>query len=60
MWTTFLPGGQVTVEGPFLDARATTLLAVTGETGQYRNARGQMILHTRADGNFDFVFELQP
>ncbi len=60
MWTTFLPGGQVTVEGPFLDARATTLLAVTGGTGQYRNARGQMILHVRADGNFDFVFELQP
>ena len=60
MWTTFLPGGQITVEGPFLDARATTLLAVTGGTGNFRNARGQMVLHTRRDGNFDFVFELQP
>ena len=60
MWTTFLAGGQITVEGPFLDAKATTRLAITGGTGHFSNARGQMILHTRSDGNFDFVFELQP
>jgi allene oxide cyclase len=60
MWTTFLPAGQITVEGPFLDAKATTVLAVTGGTGRFANVRGQMILHARADGNFDFIFELQP
>ena len=24
------------------------------------NARGQMVLHARKDGNFDFIFKLQP
>ena len=60
MWTTFLAKGQITVEGPFRDAFPTTALAVTGGTGAYRNARGTMTLHARADGNFDFVFHLQP
>jgi allene oxide cyclase len=60
MWTTFLPRGQVTVEGPFLDAKATTQLAITGGTGEYSNARGWMTLHLRSDGNFDFVFHFQP
>src|SRR5690349_7363119 len=60
MWTTFLPRGQVTVEGPFLDAKATTRLAITGGTGEYSNARGVMILHLRHDGNFDFIFRFQP
>ncbi|MDX6523783.1 MAG: hypothetical protein QOI17_1296 [Gaiellales bacterium] len=59
-WTTFLPKGQITVEGPFRDALATTVLAVTGGTGGYANVRGQMVLHLRSDGNFDFIFRLQP
>ena len=59
-WTTFLHRGQITVEGPFRDAFPTTVLAVTGGTGAYRNVRGQMTLHTRKDGNFDFIFKLQP
>ena len=60
MWTTFLHKGQITVEGPFRDKFPTTVLAVTGGTGAYANARGQMVLHTRKDGNFDFIFKLQP
>ncbi len=60
MWTTFLPRGQVTVEGPYLDAKATTQLSITGGTGAYSNARGWMTLHLRGDGNFDFVFHFQP
>jgi allene oxide cyclase len=60
MWTTFLHKGQITVEGPFRDAFPTTVLAVTGGTGAYANARGQMTLHTRKDGSFDFIFHLQP
>ena len=36
-WTTFLPSGQITVEGPFSDT-GNTVLAITGGTGAYRNA----------------------
>jgi allene oxide cyclase len=58
-WTTFLAGGQITVEGPFSDTGSTTL-AVTGGTGKYRNARGSMELnyHNPAGTKFDFVFHL--
>jgi allene oxide cyclase len=58
-WTAFVANGSITVEGPFYDTR-DSLLAVTGGTGIYRNVRGQMLLHTRADGNFDFVYNLLP
>ena len=54
-WTTFLAGGQITVEGPFLDAGDSTL-AVTGGTGRYRNARGFMDLHG-IEGGTKFIFE---
>jgi allene oxide cyclase len=59
MWTTFLPAGQITVEGPFYDT-GNSVLAVTGGTGAYRNARGEMELryHNAAGTAFDFVFHL--
>jgi hypothetical protein len=58
-WTTFLAGGQITVEGPFSDT-GNTVLAITGGTGKYRNARGWMELnyHNPAGTEFDFVFHL--
>jgi allene oxide cyclase len=58
-WTTFLPGGQITVEGPFYDTGNSTL-AVTGGTGAYRNVRGSMDLEYRnqAGTEFDFLFHL--
>lgn len=58
-WTTFLPGGQITVEGPFLDTGDSTL-AITGGTGAYRNVRGSMELKYRnpAGTEFDFAFNL--
>ena len=58
-WTTFLPGGQITVEGPFLDT-GDSVLAITGGTGAYRNVRGSMDLkyHNPAGTKFDFVFHL--
>jgi hypothetical protein len=58
-WTTFLPGGQITVEGPFSDT-GDTVLAITGGTGKYRNARGAMDLkyHTPSGTEFDFVFHV--
>ena len=57
-WTTFLPGGQITVEGPFYDTKDSTL-AITGGTGRYRDARGTMELHARSGGTeFAFVFHI--
>ena len=58
-WTTFLPNGQITVEGPFSDTGNTTV-AITGGTGAYRDAKGSMELkyHNPAGTEFDFVFNL--
>lgn len=41
-WTTTLADGQITIEGPYLDASNTVLAAVTGGTGLYENVRGSM------------------
>jgi len=59
MWTTFLPNGQITVEGPFSDA-GNTKLAITGGTGAYANARGWMELnyHNKKGTQYDFVFHV--
>jgi len=57
-WTTFLPKGQITVEGPFYDTH-DSVMAVTGGTGRYANVRGSMELKSRAGGTeFDFIFHL--
>ncbi|HWF49619.1 MAG TPA: dirigent protein [Solirubrobacteraceae bacterium] len=58
LWTTFLKAGQITVQGPFYDAR-NSVLSITGGTGAYRTRRGQMILRSRNGGKeYDFIFEL--
>jgi len=58
-WTTFLPNGQITVQGPFYDTR-DSVLAITGGTGAYRNARGEMELkfHNPAGTKIDFIFHV--
>jgi allene oxide cyclase len=57
-WTTFLAKGQITVEGPFYDKHNSSL-AITGGTGAYRDARGQMNLRSRHGGaEYDFVFHV--
>jgi allene oxide cyclase len=57
-YTTFLPRGQIVVEGPFYDAADSTF-AITGGTGAYRNARGQLALKSRNGGTeFDFIFHV--
>ena len=58
-WTLFLDDGQITVQGPFLDA-GDSVLAVTGGTGSYANVRGDMKLHARNDKGteYDFVYQL--
>ena len=58
VWTTLLPRGQITVEGPFYDTK-DSVLAVTGGTGAYANVRGSMELKSRSGGTeFDFIFHL--
>lgn len=56
-WIASLAMGQITVEGPFLDA-GDSVLAITGGTGKYATARGEMKLHARdAKGSeYDFVY----
>jgi allene oxide cyclase len=58
LWTTFLKGGQITVQGPFYDTRNSEL-SITGGTGAYEGARGQIDLKSRDGGKaYDFVFHL--
>ena len=57
-WTTFVRGGQITVEGPYYDTK-NSVLAITGGTGAFRDARGQMNLNSRDGGKeYDFIFHL--
>jgi allene oxide cyclase len=58
-WTLSLADGQITVEGPFLDA-GDSVVAVTGGTGKYAGVRGEMALHARdAKGSaYDFKYSL--
>jgi hypothetical protein len=47
------------VQGPFFDRHAS-VLAITGGTGIWRQARGQMVLHARnaAGTSFDFRYHV--
>jgi allene oxide cyclase len=58
-WTAFLADGQIVVNGPFFDAKGSTL-AITGGTGRYRGARGEMELESRENGTkFAFTYHLK-
>ena len=58
LWTTFLTGGQITVQGPYYDTR-NSVLSITGGTEAYRNNRGQMSPRSRNGGKeYDFIFHL--
>jgi hypothetical protein len=59
IWTAKLSGGQLTVEGPFYDTK-DSVLAITGGTGTYKQARGSMTLHARnAKGTaYDFTYRI--
>jgi allene oxide cyclase len=59
-WMTYLQGrGAIMVEGAFFDTRDSTL-AITGGTGEFRNARGVMKLSVHKGGAYNFVFQLLP
>jgi allene oxide cyclase len=58
LWTTFLKGGQITVQGPFYDTH-NSVLSITGGTGAYKSNRGEMVLKSRNGGKeYDFIFNL--
>lgn len=59
-WTLSLAQGQITTEGPYLDA-GDSVMAITGGTGAYSEARGEMALHKRdAKGSeHDFIYTLK-
>lgn len=59
-WVTTLEVGSITVEGPFYDA-ASSILAITGGTGEFRGARGTMRLVARGNplgSEYAFNFRL--
>jgi len=57
-YTNFLPGGHISVEGPFVEGRQTAL-AVIGGTGDYNDVSGiQQLSCDAAAATCDFVFRL--
>ena len=57
-WTNSFDDGSIVVQGPFLDSGDSTL-AITGGTGKYSGASGEMTLHAREGGTeFEFTFNV--
>ena len=60
-WTVVLKQGQITEEGPYYDDGTDTTLAITGGTGAFVEAHGQMLLHARGNplgSEYDFIYTL--
>jgi allene oxide cyclase len=59
-WTLSLEKGQLTVEGPFYDT-GDSVLAITGGTGEYAGALGEMALSARGtDGKaYNFTYRIK-
>jgi allene oxide cyclase len=61
IWTLGLEKGQLTVEGPFYDT-SDSVLAITGGTGEYAGARGEMALSDVSGGKgekYSFTYKIQ-
>ena len=59
-FTTTLPGGSLTVEGQFFELpSADSTMAVTGGTGKFRHATGEMLLHAVSATEFSFTFRIK-
>jgi len=54
-WTAIFDKGQIVVEGPYYDTK-DSVLAITGGTGAYASARGEMKLHARNDKGTEYDF----
>ena len=59
-WTLSLASGQITVEGPFYGT-GDSVLAITGGTGAFANAQGDMLLSPiGTEGKaYRFTYKLQ-
>lgn len=59
-YTTILADGALTVQGPFYDDLRDSELSITGGTGRFWNARGELTLHARNSlgTELDFVFHI--
>lgn len=60
LWTLKTQAGMLTVEGPLMDT-GDSVFVVTGGSGKYTGAKGQMKLHARdaKPSGYDFVYELR-
>jgi len=61
IWTLALDKGQLTVEGPFYD-KGDSVLAITGGTGEYADARGEMALSDVSGGQgtkYTFTYKIK-
>ena len=57
-WITWVSGGSLTVEGAFYDTKDSTF-AITGGTGLYKDATGEMQLVSKNGGaEYDFIFNV--
>lgn len=56
-WTLILADGSIAVQGPFYDT-ADSDMAITGGTGAYRGASGQMHLRAIDATSFEFRYEI--
>lgn len=54
-WTLFLAQGQIVTQGPYYDADSSTL-AITGGTGEFAGASGQLDLGVNVDGLFVYAY----
>ncbi len=60
-WTLALEQGQLTVQGPFYGA-GNALLAITGGTGEYAGAGGEMLLNDVSGGEgkaYSFTYRIK-
>ena len=59
-WTIVFKGGQIMVDGPFLDS-GDSLFAIIGGTGKYSGAKGSMKLHPRdaKSSSYDFTYDIK-
>jgi allene oxide cyclase len=54
-WTLTLKAGQITVEGPYSDT-GDSILVITGGTGRYAGAKGQLTLHPGDEKHSTYLF----
>jgi allene oxide cyclase len=57
-WTNALPDGSIVVQGPFSDDAEESTLTITGGTGKYASATGEMVVKVHGDKKYEFEINL--